>query len=307
MGERKAAMTSLGLWGAAVFAATLCAGSSAAQPADPAAMRLYDKAPTAAASPERTDVRDGLRVIRNVSDPTLTAFLPDPAKATGTAVIVAPGGAFMLLSYDSEGTLVARRLAEHGVAAFLLKYRLEPTPADPAAFAVVLMRRLGEARNADTASGGAPRFTTEDQASADGAEAVRLVRRRAAEWKIDPHRVGFLGFSAGAIMTTNLATADDRASRPDFVGVIYGALRNPVPADAPPAFFATARDDPLLGKAAIPMVEAWRAAKRPAELHLYERGGHGFGLVPKGSSSDHWLDEFLWWMEGRGLLKRAAR
>lgn len=308
MGERMAAMKSLGPLGAAVLAAMLCAVSAArAQPADPAAIRLYGKAPAAAANPERTDVRDGLRVIRNVSDPTLTAFLPDPAKATGTAVIVAPGGAFMLLSYDSEGALVARRLAEHGVAAFLLKYRLEPTPNDPAAFAVVLMRRLSGARNADAASGGTSPFTTEDQATADGAEALRLVRRRAAEWKVDPHRVGFLGFSAGAIMTTNLATADERASRPDFVGVIYGALRGPVPADAPPAFFATASDDPLLGKAAIPMVEAWRAARRPAELHLYERGGHGFGLVPKGSSSDHWLDEFLWWMQGRGLLKAAAR
>ncbi|HEV7384677.1 MAG TPA: alpha/beta hydrolase [Phenylobacterium sp.] len=285
----------------------LCAGSAAGQPAEPAAIRLYDKPPAAAANPERTDVRNGLRVVRNVSDPTLTAFLPDPAKATGTAVIVAPGGAFMLLSYDSEGALVARRLAEHGVAAFVLKYRLEPTPADPAAFAAVVMRRLSEARNTAVASGGTSPFTTEDQATADGAEALRLVRRRAAEWKIDPHRVGFLGFSAGAILTTNLATADDPATRPDFVGVIYGALRKPVPADAPPAFFATASDDPLLGKAAVPMVEAWHVAKRPAELHLYERGGHGFGLVPKGSSSDHWFDEFLWWMDGRGLLKGATQ
>jgi acetyl esterase/lipase len=116
-----------------------------------------------------------------------------------------------------------------------------------------------------------------------------------------------LGFSAGGILTANLATAADPASRPDFVGVIYGALRNPVPKDAPAAFIATAVDDPLLAKAAQPMFDAWRAANRPAELHLYERGGHGFGLVPKGSSSDHWFEEFVWWMEGRGLLKKAAR
>ena len=89
--------------------------------------------------------------------------------------------------------------------------------------------------------------------------------------------------------------------------MIYGALRNPVPKDAPPAFIATAVDDPLLAKAARPMFDAWRAANRPAELHLYERGGHGFGLVPQGSSSDHWFDEFVWWMEGRGLLKAKAR
>jgi acetyl esterase/lipase len=193
------------------------------------------------------------------------------------------------------------------VAAFLLKYRLEPTPPEPAAFAVLLMRRLNDARKADPVTGAPDRFATEDLATADGAEAVRLVRRDAAKWNVDPHRVGVLGFSAGAILTTNLATAPDPAGRPDFVGVIYGALRNPVPRDAPPAFIATAIDDPLLAKAAQPMFDAWRAANRPAELHLYERGGHGFGLVPKGSSSDHWFEEFVWWMEGRGLLKKAAR
>ncbi len=85
--------------------------------------------------------------------------------------------------------------------------------------------------------------------------------------------------------------------------MIYGALRRPVPTDAPPAFFATAADDPLLANAAEPMFDAWRAARRPAELHLYERGGHGFGLVPKGASSDHWLDEFFWWMQSLGLIK----
>jgi acetyl esterase/lipase len=285
-----------------------CTGAAqSAAPADPPSIPIYAKAPPAGPNPERTDVRDGLRVIRNVSEPTLTAFLPDPAKATGVAVIVAPGGAFVMLSYDSEGALVARRLAEQGVAAFVLKYRLEPTPPEPAAFAAVLMRKLNGARKADPAIGAPDRFATEDLATADGAEAVRLVRRDAAKWNVDPHRVGMLGFSAGGILTANLATAADPASRPDFVGVIYGALRNPVPKDAPPAFIATAVDDPLLAGAARPMFDAWRAANRSAELHLYERGGHGFGLVPKGSSSDHWFEEFVWWMEGRGLLKKTAR
>jgi YD repeat-containing protein len=291
--------------------AILCVGctgaAQSAAPADPPAIPLYAKPFPAAANPEQTDTRDGLRVIRNVSEPTLTVFLPDRAKATGTAVIVAPGGAFMMLSYDSEGAMVARRLADRGVAAFLLKYRLEPTPPSMAAFAPLLMRRLGEARKADSVTGAPDRFTTEAEATADGAQAIRLVRRDAAKWNVDPRRVGFLGFSAGAIMTANLATAPDAADRPDFAGVIYGALRNPVPKDASPAFIATAADDPLLAKAARPMFDAWRAAGRPAELHLYERGGHGFGMVAQGASSDHWFDEFVWWMEGRRLLKAKAQ
>ena len=137
--------------------------------------------------------------------------------------------------------------------------------------------------------------------------AVRLVRGRAAQFGIDPHRLGFLGFSAGAMTTTNVATSADPADRPDFIGVIYGALRHPVPHDAPPAFFATAADDPLLPNAPIPMFEAWKAAGRPAELHIFERGGHGFGMLPNGATSDHWIDEFLWWVEARGLLKSSAK
>ena len=83
--------------------------------------------------------------------------------------------------------------------------------------------------------------------------------------------------------------------------IIYGALHHPVPADAPPAFIATSADDGLLQAAAIPMFQAWRAAGRPAELHLYEKGGHGWGMSMKGSTSDHWFDEFVWWMQARGL------
>ena len=147
-------------WALAGLAALLCVGctgaAQSAAPADPPAIPLYAKPLPAAANPERTDLRDGLRVIRNVSEPTLTAFLPDPAKATGAAVIVAPGGAFIMLSYDSEGAMVARRLAEHGVAAFLLKYRLEPTAASASRLRRGADARLGEARKADPATG-APR------------------------------------------------------------------------------------------------------------------------------------------------------
>jgi acetyl esterase/lipase len=282
------------------------ASSGAARAADPPGILVpvQGGAPKAA-TPERTEMLLGELRVRNVSQPSLTPFLPAPGKATGAAVIVAPGGGFMMLSWESEGTAVAKRLADAGVAAFVLKYRLDATPDDTQAFTRQFMASMASlAKDASAAKPMTP-FADEIPAAADGAEAVRLVRRRAAEWGIDPHRVGLVGFSAGGITAANVATGDP-SGRPDFVGIIYGALGRPAPADAPPAFIATAADDPLLRNAAIPMFDAWRAAGRPAELHLYEKGGHGFGMVSKGSSSDHWFDEFLWWMQARGLMGTKA-
>lgn len=295
------------LLGAAIVAAWFQATPSAAAPAGGEIIPLYAVgALKPLPVPERTDAvpPTGLRVIRNVSAPTLEVFPPAPGKANGAAVIVAPGGGFMMLSYDSEGTLVAKRLAAEGVTAFVLKYRVAQTPEDPIAF-LAEMRSLLTAVAAKSAAqmriGELPRFPTEDLAVADAQQAVRLVRRRAAEWGIDPARIGLVGFSAGAITATDVAIGDQSA-RPDFVGIIYGAVRGPVPADAAPAFIAAAADDPLLKAAPEPLFNAWKAAGRPAELHIFERGGHGFGLTPQGSSSDHWLNEFLWWMQARGLL-----
>jgi acetyl esterase/lipase len=276
---------------ALAFAAAVWAAPALAE--DAPAIPLY--APgvlPAGPAPERTD--NGL--LHNVSDPSLTPVLPAPGKANGQAVIIAPGGGFLVLSWESEGMAVARHLAAAGVTAFVLKYRLEPTPADPPAFMKLFNGKMA-ALSATAARGGPlPPFPTEGLAAADAAEAVKLVRARAAEWSVDPHRVGFVGFSAGAITAANIATGDP-AGRPDFVGIIYGALRNPVPKDAPPAFIATAADDGLVKAYAAPMFEAWKAAGRPAELHIFERGGHGFGMARRGSTSDHWFDEFLWWIQ----------
>jgi acetyl esterase/lipase len=277
---------------ALAFAAAIWAAPALA--ADLPAIALY--APgvlPAATAAERTD--NGL--LHNVSQPSLTPVLPAPGKANGQAVIVAPGGGFLVLSWENEGMAVARRLADAGVTAFVLKYRLGPTPTEPAAFTKFFGGKMAEL-SAMAARGGPlpPPFPTEGLAAADAAEAVKLVRRRAAEWQVDPHRVGFVGFSAGAFTASSIATGDP-AGRPDFVGIIYGALRNPVPKDAPPAFIATAADDPLVKAYASPMFQAWKAAGRPAELHIYERGGHGFGMGHQGSTSDHWFDEFLWWIQ----------
>ncbi len=293
------------LIGAVLAAGLACVG--AARAAEPAVIPLHRPgAAPAATPPERTEKLMGELRVRNVSQPSLTVFAPEPGKANGAAVIVAPGGGFVMLSWESEGVLVAKRLAEQGVTAFVLKYRLAKTPEDPTAFLADFMRRM-RAAGASATPGAPPQvmqqpLEDEPEAAADAADAIRLVRGRAGEWGVDPKRIGFLGFSAGGITAAHVATGA-ASGRPDFVGVIYGALRDPVPAGAPPAFIATAADDPLLKDAAIPMFEAWRKAGAPAELHLYERGGHGFGLTPKGTSSDHWFDEFLWWLQARGLLK----
>lgn len=242
--------------------------------------------------------------IRNVSIPTLEIFRPTADTANGTAVIVAPGGGFVTLDYDNEGTSVALRLAQQGVTAFVLKYRPIQTPASFEEMMADHMNAMDEMmqRVKTGLPQEVPPFPGEELAMQDAAQAVRLVRGRAAGWGIDPKRVGFVGFSAGAFLAADLAIGE-KASRPDFVGLIYGGVRTPVPSDAPPAFIAAAADDPILPNDAIQIYNAWKAAGRDAELHVYERGGHGFGTTGTGAPSDHWLDALNWWMRSRGLLK----
>ncbi|HEX7946617.1 MAG TPA: alpha/beta hydrolase [Phenylobacterium sp.] len=281
--------------------------SAPAWAADPAAIPLY--APGVlpqAAVPERTEKLLGELRVRNVSQPSLTLVAPAPGKANGAAVIVAPGGGFFMLSWESEGTRVAQRLAEEGFTAFILKYRLDATPDDAGGFTREFMARMADLGKRAAGAGPPLTFAAETPASADAAEAVRLVRRRAAEWGVDPRRVGFVGFSAGGMTAANVATGDP-TGRPDFVGIVYGALHHPVPKDAPPAFIATAADDPLLKDAAVPMFQAWRAAGRPAELHLFEKGGHGFGMNVQGATSDHWFEEFVWWLRARGVAGKTPK
>lgn len=243
----------------------------------------------------------GQTTLRNVTQPALYAVLPPAGKANGTALVIAPGGAFLSLSFDSEGLLVARHLAERGVACFVLAYRLDPTPQDPAAFMRVVAQRF---------SAPAKRRTSIDidtpavaQAQEDGLAALRWVRAHAGDYGIDAKRIGMIGFSAGGMTTMNVATSYDAASRPDFIGVIYGAApERPVPKDAPPAFIALAADDALLGHASVPIFEDWRAAGKSAELHVYAAGDHGFGMRHMGTTSDHWIEQFVQWMQASRLL-----
>lgn len=241
------------------------------------------------------------RIARNVAEPTMTPVLPDPAKATGAAVVVAPGGAFLSLSMDSEGFDVARRLADRGIAAFVLKYRLNPTPADNDAFMRVVGERMGAAIR-DRATAG----IDEPRAYQDALQALKLVRAGGARWHVDPARVGIIGFSAGAMTALQSVLTGQKETRPGFVGFIYGPmLPVTVPPGAPPLFAALALDDPLFGRQGFGVVEAWRKAGVPVEFHAYERGDHGFGVGKPGTTTTEVIPGFIAWMTMHGWLKAA--
>lgn len=275
----------------------------AAAPADPAALPLFgDTTPGSPASEVWARAGGTDYVVRNVTRPTLTPVLPDPARATGAAVVVAPGGAFMLLSMDHEGWKVAHALADRGIAAFVLKYRLLPTPREEKEAGPYMMRTM-MAGLQDPA-----RMPTLDNptAAADGLAALKLVRAHAAQWGVDPRRVGMIGFSAGAMTSLQTVLAAKPGEGPDFFGYIYGPqARIDVPQGAPPMFDAIALDDPLFPSQGFPIAQAWMAAKRPVEIHGYQKGSHGFGLGVPGTTTTLVLDEFLAWAGMQGFLTKA--
>ncbi|MHA4869749.1 alpha/beta hydrolase [Duganella sp. PWIR1] len=275
-------------------------------PAQPNAIKLNTGALPGATVQESWHSQYGSVFARNVTEATLTPFLPDPAKATGAAVIVAPGGGFRTLSMNNEGWDVAKALADRGVAAFVLKYRLVQTPKDMDAFNRAMAEMFsGGARAAREPSKESPAVTFAPQI-ADARAAFALVRARAAEWKVDSDRVGMIGFSAGAMLT--MATAlHGQDARPAFIANIYGPLAPvKVEADAPPLFVALAADDPLFGNIEYGLVDSWRKAKRPVEFHLYEQGGHGFGMYPKTTTSTGWFDAYARWLDMHGYLKKKS-
>jgi acetyl esterase/lipase len=242
--------------------------------------------------------------VRNVTFPTLTPVLPKPGTANGAAVIVAPGGGFMFLSMDNEGWRIAQALADRGVTAFVLKYRLAPTPRDDAAFREGVMKLVMSVARSEKL----PEMP-DTGADKDALAALKLVRARADEWGVDPRRVGMIGFSAGAITTLKAvmeagSDADPATAAPDFFGNIYGPMDAvAVPANAPPMFAALAADDGLFGKENFDIVNSWRKAGRPVELHLYQTGGHGFGPGKPGTTNAFLMPEFLAWLEMQGFLQ----
>lgn len=276
----------------------------ASAPAEPNAIPLYgDKTPGSTSTESWVLVMKRDYAVRNVTRPTITPFLPDPAKASGAAVVVAPGGAFMILAWDPEGTAVARALAARGIAAFVLKYRLNPTPADEAEAGKYmqqqLMKEVGHPMTGE--------LIARSLAPTDGKAAVAWVRAHAAHYGVDPARVGMMGFSAGAMTTRRVGLDGKGDERPAFLGYVYGpqdAEPGPIPADAPPLFDAIALDDEFFPNKGFPIAQAWLAAKRPVEVHGYQTGNHGFGLGRPGTTTALLMDEFTAWLSMQGFLTR---
>ena len=252
------------------------------------------------------------KIVRNVVHPTLTAFLPERSKANGAAVIICPGGGFSFLAKE-EGIEEAKWLRNRGIAVFILKHRLKDTGATEAEFYSSLLQTALLKAVEDGLKGGERPVLPEDVrkfsalAVADGRQAIKVVRAHAREWGIEPDRIGIMGFSSGGVVATGVATEQDAASRPNYAASIYGPVLGSVkvPRDAPPLFICCASDDPLVpAQNSIRLYSAWNAAGKSAELHIYAKGGHGFG--GQGLPSDTWIDRFGDWLGQQGFLKSAG-
>lgn len=227
---------------------------------------------------------DALHRVTDIHVPSLTIYLPEKAKATGTACIIAPGGGHRYLVVDLEGELVAKKLNELGVAAFVLRSRL--ARADGSTYQV------------------------EVESLADMQQAMRVVRERAKEWGVNPGRVGIMGFSAGGHLAALAENKFDAATRPDFAVLGYPALRSPgvpVVKGAPPTFVFVNDDDPLATGAGEYYLEL-RKAKVSTEFHVFRRGGHGVGATGRTADFEKlgvakWPELLAIWLGDVGLLR----
>ena len=240
-------------------------------------------------------------VVANVTKPTLTVFKPSAELKNGTAVVICPGGGFMALSITSEGTEVAKYLTARGVTAFVLKYRLAHTGEDATEEFTALFADRQKFREVLD--------KVVPLSIADGLAAVTYVREHASDWGVSPDRVGTIGFSAGGTVSAGVAFHYASDGRPAFVALIYAAgsrfKDSPVPVDAPPVFVAAATDDNLgLALESVALYEKWTSAHKPAELHMYAKGGHGFGMHKQNIPTDQWIDRFADWLELQGFLKK---
>ncbi|MHB8899963.1 MAG: alpha/beta hydrolase [Thermoguttaceae bacterium] len=239
--------------------------------------------------------------LQNVSKPTIAVYKPEAAADTGAAVVICPGGGYSILAYDLEGTEVAEWLNSIGVTGLLLKYRVP--------------RREGREKH--------------DAPLQDAQRAISLARSKAAEWKIDPNRIGILGFSAGGHLSATTANnsdrrnyqpidaADELSCRPDFAVLVYPAylLKDKseelapeirVTKDSPPTFFAHASDDPHSAENSVRMYLALKKAGVPGEMHIYASGGHGFGLRPSEHPCCTWPARCAEWMKSQKLLEKGG-
>jgi len=243
------------------------------------------------------------KVVYNVTQPTLTVFQPEASKANGTALIIAPGGAFHALSINSEGFDAAKWLVEKGITCFVLKYRLVIVRSnDPTA---EVAAKMGKKEFDDDVNKIIPLSV------ADGKAAIEWVRKHANEYNIQSNRIGIMGFSAGGTVAASSMFGYTKDNRPDFVAPIYpyfpSQMIGNVANDAPPLFIVTASDDGLgLAPHSIDLYNKWLTTKHDAELHMYARGNHGFGMRKQNIPTDNWIDRFYDWMGVQGLLTKKV-
>jgi acetyl esterase/lipase len=200
-----------------------------------------------------------------------------------------PGGSFVALATTQGGTDVARWLQQRGIAAFLLKYRIVPKNFE-----------------------GVPQMdmdTAGRYGIADGIQSLRVVRKHAAEWGLSPDRIGMIGFSAGAMVTSAALLQSNPAARPSFAAMIYGApfgKMPPIPPTLPPMFMAWAKDDAVALTPVLRFRDVLVSAGHKPDVHEYATGGHGFGIRKQGKASDQWSDAFYRWLEKQGLTRRVS-
>jgi len=268
----------------------------------------------------------------NIVDPTLTVFLPHPDKATGTAMIVCPGGGFSALSWDTEGLNVAKKLAEKGIAAFVLKYRTSFAGGTPEEVNLVartsyggerrtpesmeLTKKNSEITRSITASYVGQMADNVDLTSTlardlgniqniagdDGRRAVEYVRRNADKWNVKPDKIGMIGFSAGGMVTLDVAFNHTDQSKPNIIGIMYGVFgAKGVPTDPMPMFMASSQNEALGGAAAL--YASWCAARLPAEIHSFTHANHGFGYRDNNDSVNIWVELFCNFLKKTGFVK----
>jgi acetyl esterase/lipase len=266
-----------------------------------------DGVPDEVEYPVRAGIAAGTTFLRNISDPTLTIFTPPAGTANGVGIIVVPGGGWTINAWTHEGLDVARWLTALGYTAFVLKYRVQASDPDQAAFEALMAKvdaglavpmpaakkpvEISQVISTDTY------LQARAACADDGRRAIACVREHAGRFGVRPDAIGMIGFSAGAFLAVDVAL-DPRAAQVAFIAPIYGGETQsaPVPADAPPLFSAVAQDD-ILVKIVEGLHADWSAADRPSELHVFARGGHGFGMFKQGLPSDHWTDLFLAWLD----------
>jgi len=269
--------------------------------------------------------------IFNVVEPTITVFTPDPEKASDVAVVVCPGGGFTALSWDTEGPNVAKKLASMGITAFVLKYRVAYSGGTPEEVNMICQSTYGgkgrtpEVMELTNKNMEISRSISEDlgkrdtstlkmskevlrsigniikMSANDGRRAIEFVRENADRWKINPNKIGIMGFSAGGMLSLEVAFNHTEQSKPDFIGIIYGSMGFAgVPDDPMPMFMASSQNEATGGAAAL--YASWCDAKLPAEIHSFVGSRHGFGYRNNGDSVNIWIELYYNFLKKTGFI-----